>query len=160
MIYVLEEGINGPIKIGTAVNPKKRLQSLQGGNSKQLNMIMTFEGGSALENQIHKDLAKYKIRDEGEWFYRVDEVFSYLKNLSTIEPETEFHDGKEYVVLWRDTEESPTEFCPWCGKRHTHGQGDGHRVTHCGFGQETFTRNSDGKVFNQSQGYIIKTKNK
>jgi hypothetical protein len=156
MIYVIEESINGPIKIGTAVNLEKRLKSLQCGNPRQLNIIMTFEGGPVLENKIQKDLSKYKIRDE--WFYRVDEVFSYLKNLSTIEPKTEFQDGKEYIVLWRDTEESPTEFCPFCGKRHTHGQGDGHRETHCAFGEETFIRKSNGKVFKQSQGYIVRTK--
>ncbi|MFW8602511.1 GIY-YIG nuclease family protein [Desulfobacterota bacterium M19] len=160
MIYVIEEGTNGPLKIGTTVDIEKRIKTLQAGNSKQLNVIMTFEGGPSLENKIHKALDKHRVPGTKEWFYRVDEVFSYIQKLSTIEPKTEIQDGKEFIVLWRDTEKSPTEFCPWCGKRHAHGQGDGHRVTHCAFGEETFIRNSDGKVFNQSQGYIIRTKNK
>jgi len=160
MIYVIEEGLNGPLKIGTTVNLEERLKTLQGGNSKQLKIIMSFEGGSTLENKIHKDLAEFKIRKNGEWFYRDEKVFSYLKKISPFEPKTEIQDGEEYVVLWRETEDSPTDFCPFCGKRHTHGKGDGHRVSHCAFDDDTFTRKSDGKIFKQSQGYIVKTKNK
>jgi hypothetical protein len=160
MIYVLEEGINGPIKIGTSSNPTKRKKYLQIGNSKQLNLIMVFEGGRSLENKIHKDLSKHRDRSrkDGEWFNRNDAVFKYLNELSPVEPKTEWLNGYEYIVLWRETEESPTDFCPFCGKRHTHGQGDGHRTEHCAFGNETFTRKSDGKIFEQNKGYIVRTK--
>ena len=160
MIYVIEEGINGPVKIGTAVDIKKRIKALQAGNSKKLNLLITFEGDRSLECKIHKALDKYRIPGTKEWFYRVNEVFSYLQKLSTVEPSTEIQDDQEYIVLWRDTEKSPTEFCPWCGKRHFHGQIDGHRAAHCTFGKKTFTRRSDGKVFKQSQGYIVKTRNR
>ena len=34
MIYVIEEGLNGQLKIGTTVNLEERLKTLQGGNSK------------------------------------------------------------------------------------------------------------------------------
>ena len=160
MIYVIEEGLNGPLKIGTTVNLEERLKTLQGGNSKQLQIIMSFECGSKLESKIHNDLTEFKIREKGEWFYRDDKVFKYLNHISPIEPKTEFQDGEEYIVLWRENEESPTDFCPFCGKRHIHGKGDGHRVSHCAFGEDTFTRKSDGKIFKQSQGYIVRTKNK
>ncbi len=160
MIYVIEEGLNGPLKIGTTDNLEKRLKTLQGGNSKQLHIIMSFEGDSKLESKIHNDLAEFKIRKKGEWFHRDEKVFSYLKNISPIEPKTEFHNGEEYIVLWRENEESPTDFCPFCGKRHIHGKGDGHRVSHCAFDDGIFTRKSDGKIFKQSQGYFVRTKNK
>ena len=158
MIYVIEEGENGPIKIGTAVNPESRIKTLQSGNSRRLNVVMIFEGNHALENKIHKDLSVHKVRDNGEWFYPNDQVFSYLNKLSCIEPNTEWLNGKEYIVLWREKEKSETEFCPFCGKRHIHGKGDGHRVSHCTSGEDIFTRKSDGKVFKQSQGYIVRTK--
>jgi len=158
MIYVIEEGLNGPLKIGTTVNLEERLKTLQSGNSKQLNIIMSFKGDSKLESKIHKDLAEFKIREKGEWFYRNEKVFLYLNKLSPIEPKTEIQDGQEYIVLWRKNEESYTDFCPFCGKRHIHGKGDGHRASHCAFGEDTFIRQSDGKVFKQSQGYIVRTK--
>lgn len=162
MIYVIEEGLNGQIKIGTSSNPTKRLKSLQGGNSKRLKIIMAFEGGRSLENKIHKDLLKHRDsnRKDGEWFDRNDAVFSYLNDLSPLQPKTEWLNGHEYILLWRDTEELPTDYCPFCGKRHTHGQGDGHRTEHCAFGIKVFTRKSDGKIFEQCKGYIVRTKNK
>jgi len=160
MIYVLEEGINGPIKIGTSTNPPKRMKSLQSGNPKKLNIIMLFEGGRSLENKIHKDLSndRNRNRKDGEWFERNDVVFKYLNELSPVQPKTEWLNGYEYIVLWRETEKSPTDFCPFCGKRHTHGLGDGHRIEHCAFGNETFTRKSDGKIFEKNKGYIVRTK--
>lgn len=160
MIYVIEEGINGPIKIGTSINPAKRIKSLQGGNSQQLNIIMAFEGGRSLENKIHKDLSEHRdrSREGGEFFCRNDAVFKYLNELSPVQPKTELLNGREYIVLWRETEKSLTDFCPFCGIRHIHGQGDGHRSAHCAFGNETFIRKSDGKVFERDKGYIVRTK--
>ena len=78
--------------------------------------------------------------------------------IDALEPKTEWLEGNEYIVLWRETEESPTAFCPFCGKRHTHGQGDGHRTEHCAFGNETFVRKSDGKIFESRRGYLVRTK--
>ena len=158
MIYVIEEGLNGSIKIGYAKNPDKRKLTLQGGNSRALNIITIFEGDMSLEKKIHRDLSKHRIRKDGEWFYRNEEVFGYLNKLSPIEPKTEWQNGEEYIVLWRETEDSPTDYCPFCGKRHSHGQGDGHRTSHCAFGNDTFTRKSDGKIFKQSRGYVVRTK--
>jgi len=51
MIYVIEEGLNGQLKIGTTVNLEERLKTLQGGNSKQLSVIMSFKGGSKLREE-------------------------------------------------------------------------------------------------------------
>lgn len=159
MIYVIEAGIDGPLKIGTAFRPEQRKKGLQVGNHNDLTILMTFEGGPALETQIHKDLEQYKIRKDGEWFHHVEGVLSYLIKLQTVNPKTETHDGKEYITLWRETVESMTDFCPFCGSRHQHGIGDGHRVSHCAPGEETFTRQSDGKVFYQKNGYFVRTKN-
>ena len=74
MIYVIEEGLNGRLKIGTSVNVNNRIKNHQGSNSRQLNIVMTFEGGHALESKIHKDLEAYRIPKTKEWYHRVDEV--------------------------------------------------------------------------------------
>jgi len=158
MIYVIEAGPDGPLKIGSTVNVEQRMKDLQTGNHEELTIVMSFEGGATLEHQIHKDLKDYQIRKSGEWFKRDDQVFLYLRDLQSVNPKTETIDGDEYIVLWRDTEKSSTEFCPFCGNRHKHGQGDGHRLTHCVPGKETITRQSDGKIFSQRSGYIIRTK--
>ena len=157
MIYVLETIPSEPIKIGTAFRPEQRKLSLQSGNPNKLKIMMTFEGGHELENKIHKDLKAYKVEHTKEWFRRADEVFVYLAKY--LNPKSEEHNGKEYIVLWRETEESKTEFCPFCGSRHQHGIGDGHRVSHCAPGEDIFTRQSDGKVFYQNNGYFVRTKN-
>lgn len=48
-------------------------------------------------------------------------------------------------ILCRDTVGSPTDPCPFCGKRHVHGIPDGWRVPHC--------LNYEG-----SEQYFIKTR--
>jgi len=160
MIYVIETGPEDPIKIGTAFRPEKRMKTLQSGNHNPLKIMMSFEGGHGLESKIHKDLEQYRVKPSKEWFRRTDEVFAYLIKLQTVNPKTEIHEGKEYIVLWRETVESETDFCPFCGSRHQHGIGDGHRSSHCAPGEETFTRQSDGKIFYQKNGYFVRTKNK
>jgi hypothetical protein len=54
-------------------------------------------------------------------------------------------------TLYRDTLTSPTDACPYCGRRHSHGIVDGHRVAHCG------TILLPVGVDN-SRGYYIKTR--
>lgn len=71
--------------------------------------------------------------------------------------ETINYEGKEYVVLTRKTDNDKTIPCPFCKKRHTHGIGDGHRIVHCSTRDKIYTRPSDGKIFNQDDGYFIKT---
>ncbi|ABI82018.1 hypothetical protein Pcar_3404 [Syntrophotalea carbinolica DSM 2380] len=157
MIYIIEEGENGPLKIGFAADIEGRIKTLQVGNSQELNLVMSFEGSSDLENKIHKNLSRHRIRSNGEWFYNNAAVWEYLKTLSTVEPDTEFIGQTEYLVLKREAVDSKAENCPFCGIRHTHGIGDGHRVAHCSTNNNVFIRKSDGKCFEQKKGYIIKT---
>jgi hypothetical protein len=71
--------------------------------------------------------------------------------------------GHKFAILWRDSEDAPCEPCPFCGRRHTHGKGDGHRVPHCSdenghslmFGEERTVTAYDGTVLRQRDGYIV-----
>jgi len=50
-------------------------------------------------------------------------------------------------ILYRDTSCSPTDPCPFCGKRHQHGNTDGYRVAHCVL-----------KSHSNNDAYILKTR--
>ena len=65
------------------------------------------------------------------------------------------HDGK-HLILCRDTESSPTDQCPFCGERHSHGIGDGHRTAHCRVdGAEVEV----GELtLRQTDGYVVHTR--
>ncbi|WP_028325206.1 hypothetical protein [Desulfatirhabdium butyrativorans] len=68
--------------------------------------------------------------------------------------------GKAYAVLWRTRESGPTDPCPWCGRRHWHGAGDGPRVPHC---DPRHIRVGEyhlpsGQSIRASDGYMLRTR--
>jgi len=67
-----------------------------------------------------------------------------------------------WLALRYEKKTGRTEMCPFCGKRHLHGEGEGHRVAHCGidiFGRsisrDTVFKNSKGQIFHLDRGYIL-----
>ena len=160
MIYFIQVENKGPIKIGYAKKPEQRLKTLQIGNHKKLNLIAVIPGEPPLESKIHRDLKDFKRN--GEWFNSTTEVLYYIKNIQFAE--YEMLNGVPYAVLWRDSPivlgETQTDPCPFCGKGHLHGVGDGHRVSHCGNEAKQTARAKDGTVLKEKDGYIIRTRNK
>lgn len=70
-LYVVQEGQDGPVKIGIAANAFWRLNELQVGNHRQLHLRAVFVGGDKrqvyeLEQRVHAFLMEYSIG--GEWF--------------------------------------------------------------------------------------------
>lgn len=70
--------------------------------------------------------------------------------------------GRNYLVLWRDTVDSETEKCPFCDVRHKHGISDGHKVAHCDvrshrFLEKVFVPEDNVALFHKD-GYIVKTR--
>ena len=112
---------------------------------------MVIPGESHLERKIHRDLQEF--RRNGEWFNPTPQVLDYVQNIQFVENEG------LHAVLWRNTEDSETDTCPFCGRRHRHGKGDGHRVAHCGNSYIICTKRNakDGTVLEQERGYIIRT---
>ena len=81
MIYFIQEGRNGAIKIGYSNdNVKKRLEVMQSATSKPLHLIGTIEGTMEQEKALHSIFNPYIIR--GEWFEPHPKLISYLLNLS------------------------------------------------------------------------------
>lgn len=66
-VYVISAA-SGHVKIGIAVDVKKRLRGLQNAHAEALSVLIDFPGGRPLEQQLHKVLAKYRMK--GEWFQR------------------------------------------------------------------------------------------
>lgn len=76
--------------------------------------------------------------------------------------------GRFYLVLYfLEGATGRTEPCPYCGKNHQHGQGEGHRLPHCSwdiFNKELRDRtlsfqNARGQTFTFDDGYYILRKN-
>jgi hypothetical protein len=70
MVYFMQQGKTGPIKIGVSDHPQSRRKRLQTGSPHELRIIHTFVApdDNALENGLHKDPILKEARMEGEWF--------------------------------------------------------------------------------------------
>lgn len=82
-LYVVQEGDTGPIKIGIAAHPFRRLQNLQCGNYRKLHMRIVYEGTSASCQAVERHALKYfrEYRLAGEWLSaELFEVQKYLES--------------------------------------------------------------------------------
>lgn len=75
-------GADGPIKIGVAVNPIIRLNTLQTGNPAKLSILATVRGGMRQERIYHKQFAATRL--QGEWFERTPELLAEIEWLSPL----------------------------------------------------------------------------
>lgn len=66
MVYFIQQGTDGPIKIGKTSEPWTRLRELQCANPDDLRMLGVLEGGRDLEGRLHHEFRQGHIR--GEWF--------------------------------------------------------------------------------------------
>jgi hypothetical protein len=66
MIYFITDGLH--IKVGTALDLKKRLGQIKAGNPRQLSVLATCEGGHALEQDLHRALSRYRAEGSAEWY--------------------------------------------------------------------------------------------
>jgi hypothetical protein len=70
VVYFVGPASSALVKIGTAVDFKRRLGELQNGCPDLMTLHGTVPGGQRLEARIHKTLWRYRVR--GEWFQRAD----------------------------------------------------------------------------------------
>ncbi len=83
MIYFIQEGNVGNIKIGYSKNPEARLKDLQVGNSSKLEIIHTEQGDKTNEKEYHKMFIDDKVG--GEWFKPKNILKKSLKSFYTHE---------------------------------------------------------------------------
>lgn len=68
-VYLVEAGRGGPVKVGWARDPERRLKTLQTGHPEQLSLLAVIPGTRHLEAEIHRKLGRNANRG-GEWFAR------------------------------------------------------------------------------------------
>lgn len=76
VVYLVQAGDGGPIKIGYAHNLRHRLAVLQTGNHVELRVIGWIENGSrSVERAVHVELAADRLR--GDWFNPTRSVMAF-----------------------------------------------------------------------------------
>lgn len=79
MIYFIQQGCDGPIKIGYSNNNVyERLISLQIGNPNELKLIEEIPGTRRVEKKLHKRFSNERIR--GEWFEYSERLKLFIEN--------------------------------------------------------------------------------
>jgi hypothetical protein len=78
IVYVIYNHTNHCVKVGYTVNLNSRFSQIQLSTADKLTLLFTLSGGVEIESEIHKLLAKYRLR--GEWFAYNQEVLSLLMN--------------------------------------------------------------------------------
>lgn len=77
MIYFIQAGDGGPIKIGyTQGEAASRVRDLQTGNAELLRLLHSMPGDMDLEAELHRLFERYRIR--GEWFHPDPKLLSFL----------------------------------------------------------------------------------
>lgn len=76
-VYFIREGIDGPVKIGSSVNPKGRIATLQTANPTPLFLLGHIPGDERLEKILHNRFRPF--RKSHEWFHPVPEVLDYIE---------------------------------------------------------------------------------
>jgi hypothetical protein len=78
-VYFVECGHGGPIKIGVAIDPAKRLNAMQMHSPHEMIIVGTCAGARELEQALHAEFAAYRIR--GEWFERTENLMHRVQAL-------------------------------------------------------------------------------
>lgn len=77
LVYFIRCGNDGPVKIGTSVNPDRRLYEYRIGCPYSLRFIGVMNGNKRLEGKLHKMFAEFNIH--GEWLEPVPELIEFIK---------------------------------------------------------------------------------
>jgi hypothetical protein len=72
VVYFIQSGDGGQIKVGTTDDLPYRLRLLQSGNPEELTVLATLPGGRREEAQLHRALLLHRRR--GEWFVPAPEL--------------------------------------------------------------------------------------
>lgn len=77
MIYFIQAGDDGPIKIGYVANVDQ-IKSWQEGSPVPLRLLATLEGSLEVEAYLHSKFLRF--RQQGKWFKGSKEIFDFIEN--------------------------------------------------------------------------------
>ncbi len=84
-VYFIQAGVAGPVKVGVADRPWRRLAGLQIGNPERLTIIRLIRhGGIDGERELHRRFLGFRL--SGEWFRWEGEFRKYVESLPLEEP--------------------------------------------------------------------------
>lgn len=111
MIYFIQAGNNGPIKIGqTDNNIEERIKQLQIGCPYELRLLWLHKSDHYKEQEIHKEFSSERIR--GEWFHPSRKIFDFIDNEMSNFHEIEMVDGETFNIIecFRSLNEISSDF--------------------------------------------------
>lgn len=76
-VYFIRAGESGPIKIGTAKDPRRRLAGLQTSTAVPLHILAAMAGDRTAEQRLHQRFQHLRLR--GEWFVPEPELLEYIR---------------------------------------------------------------------------------
>lgn len=83
-VYFIQAGEDGPVKIGVAKNPEKRLPALQVNCVAKLRPLGVVNGDRETERSLHARFAASRVR--GEWFGLSAELQEFTRHLLPFPP--------------------------------------------------------------------------
>jgi phosphoglycolate phosphatase-like HAD superfamily hydrolase len=96
-VYFIRAGENGPIKIGTAKDARKRLDAMQTGSPWRLHLLAELSGDIACERELHQRYVRY--RRVGEWFDPAPELLDFIATLPALNIASGRHKGTVERVI-------------------------------------------------------------
>jgi hypothetical protein len=90
LLYAIQAGHDGLIKIGHAANVLRRLGKMRVDSAQELKLLGVLPGGPMKEREVHHKLRADRVR--GEWFSPTPAVLAFV---GTMLPEGEAVDTKE-----------------------------------------------------------------
>lgn len=80
VVYFIQLGEGGPIKIGFTTNLDKRIKALQTASPDNLILLAAVEGSERTERGLHARFGEHRQR--GEWFAPAPEILEYIEECS------------------------------------------------------------------------------
>lgn len=77
VVYFVEAGSGGPVKIGWTQDIERRIAELQTANAHKLNLLGTVAGTMENEAAVHAHFSH--LRMEAEWFNNSSEIHEFIK---------------------------------------------------------------------------------
>lgn len=77
-VYFLFHPATTLVKIGTSVDPTKRIKSHRSANAGEIQTLGIIHGSGYLERAIHQELDQWRAAGKREWFYYTESVAKYI----------------------------------------------------------------------------------
>ena len=76
VLYFIQEGSDGPIKIGCSYSISRRLSTLQCGNPRPLVLLAFIPGAQEIETAMHRRFAPHRIQNE--WYRPHADILAFV----------------------------------------------------------------------------------